>query len=157
MKIRFRGQNCPIQLTKYAHGNPALLILDEESGQRIAVASVNLPRGQVGEGEIAIKDWSENEGMLAALIEAGVVSQPLREVLSGFVKIPICTLLMKHRTQGVRGQGRGQDRLTIKQHMLKLRNDPANLHRYLGYLDRLAAARCRARRSVELNAPGLVQ
>lgn len=44
--------------------------------------------------EIGIKDYSENEGLLAVLIHNKIVSQPIRKVRSGFVEIPICKLLV---------------------------------------------------------------
>lgn len=42
--------------------------------------------------EWAIKNWSENEGMLDRLVEAGVVNHPHRFVRSGWVMVPVCTL-----------------------------------------------------------------
>jgi hypothetical protein len=44
--------------------------------------------------EMAIKDYSENAGLLQVLIDAGVVSEPVGYVRSGFVEIPVCDLLM---------------------------------------------------------------
>ena len=42
--------------------------------------------------EWAIKDWSENAGMLDVLIENGIVYPPHRYIRSGFVIVPICRL-----------------------------------------------------------------
>jgi hypothetical protein len=41
-----------------------------------------------------IKDYSENEGMLEALEEAGIVKFAYKDVQVGFVTIPICKLLI---------------------------------------------------------------
>lgn len=43
-------------------------------------------------GELAIKDYSENEGMLEALIYHGYIKPPHRYIRSGYVDIPICKL-----------------------------------------------------------------
>lgn len=42
--------------------------------------------------EIAVKNWSENEGMLDVLIANNIVCPPHRWVESGFVLVPICRL-----------------------------------------------------------------
>jgi hypothetical protein len=76
---------------RYGNGRVALSAYDEEGC--IAKLSVNIAYYPLAEDEIAIKDYSENEGVLEDLIEMGVVSEPLRYVLQGFVHIPICKLL----------------------------------------------------------------
>jgi hypothetical protein len=42
--------------------------------------------------EVAIKNYSENEGVLSLLVKEGVVLAPHRYELSGYVKIPVCKL-----------------------------------------------------------------
>jgi hypothetical protein len=44
--------------------------------------------------EVAIKNYSENEGILDVLIANKIVSEPLRIVKQEFVEIPICKLLV---------------------------------------------------------------
>jgi len=43
-------------------------------------------------GEILIKDYSENEGMLDALVAAGVVSDTGRRIQSEYAVIPVAKL-----------------------------------------------------------------
>jgi hypothetical protein len=45
------------------------------------------------EGEVAVKDWSENEGMLNFLVENNFIEKPHRFVEQGYVRIPICKLI----------------------------------------------------------------
>lgn len=71
----------------------SITLIDAEDGIPFAVATVNLPDEKLEENEIAIKNHSENEGILWALQEAGIVGQVKREVQSGFVRIPIVELL----------------------------------------------------------------
>ena len=47
------------------------------------------------EGNVFIKDWSENEGTLAALQAAGIIGAPVREVKAGFAIAYECPLLVE--------------------------------------------------------------
>ena len=95
MRVKFKEWNCDVEFAMYAKGNPAIRLSDANTGEPVAVASVNLDGiAEVKKGEIAIKDYSENEGIWKALFLAGIVSKPLRHVQSGFVTIPICKLLI---------------------------------------------------------------
>lgn len=75
---------------QYSDGSKCLQITGD--GEDIATASVNI--GRLPEGLIAIKDYSENEGILAWLIENKIVSEPIAHRESGYVNIPICKLLV---------------------------------------------------------------
>jgi hypothetical protein len=70
----------------------AIQIYDRAERECVCTASVNV--GGLESGHIAIKDYSENEGILAWLIENKIVSKPVRFVGSGYVEIPICKLLV---------------------------------------------------------------
>lgn len=54
-------------------------------------ATVNI-EGLQGD-EVAIKNYSENEGLLDTLMELGVIEPPHRRVPSGFVMIDICNMV----------------------------------------------------------------
>ena len=43
-------------------------------------------------GEVAIKNYSENEGILSALVSAGIVKEPHRYIWQERVRIPVCIL-----------------------------------------------------------------
>lgn len=74
----------------------ALLISESGSQQREATATVNLAAyGEFpAEGNVFIKDYAENEGMLAALIKAGIISEPVRIVPCGFAEAYECKVLI---------------------------------------------------------------
>lgn len=75
----------------YADGVPALRL--SQDGEPLMVASTYV--GPLQGGTIAIKNYSENEGVEQDLIEAGVIShKPVGFVKSGFVSIPIYQLLI---------------------------------------------------------------
>ncbi len=71
--------------------------------------------GSVGISEKCLKNWSENEGMLDALVAAGVVKPTGQTVRSGFVEVSVCELQppfreVSHaeRVEQTRGNGRGR-------------------------------------------------
>ena len=85
-----------MKFAKYQHNNrTAIELVDAEDGEPIAIATTNLVNEQLAEGEIAIKDYFGNEGMLHCLVNAKIVSLPSRYVSMGFVQIPICKILIK--------------------------------------------------------------
>jgi hypothetical protein len=91
--IQFKKYKCRIEKMKYSNGRIALKLTDVNDGSPVAVASVNLVDEDLANNEIAIKNHSENEGMLDVLVKANLVSKPIRYVQSGYVVIPICKLL----------------------------------------------------------------
>lgn len=48
---------------------------------------------EVEDDEVIIKDYSENEGILPAMIKAEIISKPHETVNSGYVKLHICQLI----------------------------------------------------------------
>ncbi len=70
-----------------------LSIVDAETKESLVTASVNLPEIELLEGEMLIKDYSENEGVLLGLVNAGVVEHTGKEVPIGYVTIPIVKIL----------------------------------------------------------------
>ncbi len=85
--IKFKNWKCNIEYGQYGTGATALSLIDHVDGEPVATASVNLmkedidPRirvdvqssAELPKDHVYIKTWSENEGMVEALIEAGIV------------------------------------------------------------------------------------
>ena len=92
--IKFQKWYCDIVFSKYLNDRTAIMLTDVDDGSPVAIASVNLPDTAMDDDEIAIKDYSENEGILEVLVENKIVSEPIRFVKSGYVEIPICKLLI---------------------------------------------------------------
>lgn len=92
-KGKYSGEvyNLSLTVSKYANGQTALQLYDMADGLPYAVASVAVDC-ELKENEVAIKDYSENEGILNSLIKNDIVEKPHRYTSSGFVKIPICIL-----------------------------------------------------------------
>lgn len=94
MEVQFKEWACTAEFNSYQEGNAiAIELIETQTGEPVAVATVNIDG--LMHDEVAIKDYSENEGMLMALILAGIVKPPHRYVRSGFVTIPIVRLELK--------------------------------------------------------------
>lgn len=84
-KVTFRNWKCIAKTAEYHDGATALLLVDEEDGSPVATASVYLAPETIGRDDVPsdgihrdqcyIKTWSENEGLLEALEEAGIVKK----------------------------------------------------------------------------------
>jgi hypothetical protein len=96
--IEFKGYHCLLMKQHYASNDRvALQLIDKEDGGPVAMATVNIPDAELADGEIIVKNYSENEGMLEALVTAGYAEDTRRSVASGFISAPVCKLL-KHGT-----------------------------------------------------------
>jgi hypothetical protein len=93
--VRFKGWVCEVRQGRYDNGRTALTLVDAEDGQPVATATVNVPHEPLAADECFVKDYAENEGMLAALEAAGVVKATGRTVWTGRVQVPVCELLAR--------------------------------------------------------------
>ena len=96
MRVRFKNWNCYLNKRLYNSNGIALTLADEIDGHTVAVCTVNVPDLPLEADEVVIKDYSENEGMLYALVSAGVVSEPIGYHQQGYVEMPICKVLRTH-------------------------------------------------------------
>jgi hypothetical protein len=93
------GRTFNVRLEKAEYNNSAIclqLLNDggDEDGLPFAVCTVYIPHEQLDEDEVAVKDYSENEGMLQYLIKNKVVKLPHRYAKTGYVTVPICRILI---------------------------------------------------------------
>lgn len=114
-RVRFKSWDCIVQKRQYGNGRTALELVDAEDGSPIAKATVNLPDVALGRNQVLVKSYSENEGMLEALVAAGVVKPTGETIRSGFVEVAVCDLEPPFRevshAEGVdRTRGRGRSR-----------------------------------------------
>ena len=95
MDVKFKQWECSLAFGEYQNGRTILFLNDNATLEDVLCASVNLPDEAIGSNEIAIKNYSENKGVLDVLIEYKVVSKPKRYVNLTHVSVPICELLMQ--------------------------------------------------------------
>ena len=90
MTVKFKKWICEVSKGQYGNGNTALQLYDYEG--LVATATVNMGI-KLPEDQAYIKDYSENEGMVSALKEAGiVVGDAISFVHSGYVEIALYKL-----------------------------------------------------------------
>lgn len=67
-------------------------LIEVETGEPYAVATSVLQELNMIEGYVAVKDYSENTGMLRFLIDNDIVEPPVTFLKQGFVDFPICKI-----------------------------------------------------------------
>lgn len=82
-----------MSLGAYENGRLAIEFVEVGSHQLLMRATINLPDLPLEEGEVFIKSWSENSGLLQWMIEEGIISSPIEEIPLEFVKAHKCKLL----------------------------------------------------------------
>lgn len=93
IKVKFKSWNCYVVFTRYRDNDRiAILLKDTSDSEPVATATINLPDVPLENDEVIIKDYSENEGMVECLAEAGIITSVVDWVKTGFVKAPICRL-----------------------------------------------------------------
>ena len=86
-----KGHDVYLEKHLYSTNNrTAVAAYERGTGETVMFLTVNLPNENLKEGYVAIKNHSENEGILDELI----VDNPIKYVKSGHVSIPICKLLI---------------------------------------------------------------
>ena len=97
VKFMFNGREFIIYPAKYSNNNNLALLFrreEDDESDYYGVISVNtalkLPNNMA-----AIKDYSENEGILKSLIEQGIVEKTTSYISSGYVEIPVVKI--KHQ------------------------------------------------------------
>lgn len=106
MNVKFLDYDCTVRFAEYANGcGTCIHLLEATTGEPIATATIAAPGLRLNSAVI-IKDYSENNGMLDALIDAGVVMAPLGTLRTGFEYSPVCPLtteaIHEARDQGLR-------------------------------------------------------
>ena len=96
--IIFEGKTLFIQEETYAMTNHIKLTLmwfDDKLGGLVPfmVATADVEHVELAEDEVLIKDYSENKGIMPALIKAGIIAKPHDKVASGFIFLHICQLI----------------------------------------------------------------
>lgn len=81
-----------IDLKKYGNNRPAMILIHHETKQSYAVVSVNTPWLELEPGEMLVKNYGENEGILLFLISNNIVTDTGKLFEQGFVKFPIVKL-----------------------------------------------------------------
>ena len=93
--VPYREYNVDVHLTHYStNGRYALFLVDHETFEPVAVATVNIPDKYITDNEVIVKNYSENEGMLQFLINQQIIDGgKCISFSNGYVMLYICDLL----------------------------------------------------------------
>lgn len=98
MTIKVNNQECEVIFEKYMNGATAINLVclgGEDDGEPYATATINIPRVKLEKDELIVKNYSENEGILDALVEANIVEDTGGKVNVGYAYANICKLKTK--------------------------------------------------------------
>ena len=93
-KVKFKHWNCIPVFKTYSNGRRAISLIDSRDGSPIANATLNLPAVQLERDEVIVKNYSENEGIVQALMEAKIVGPALRSVSTGYVTATVHKIIV---------------------------------------------------------------
>lgn len=94
MEFKYQGYNCKAEFFIYANGNKGIKLIDTDDCSPVTVATTNTDL-ILEEDCVAIKDYSENEGIVYPLMHYDVLSEFVGFIISEFVKIPVFRLSEK--------------------------------------------------------------
>jgi hypothetical protein len=85
-----------VERAMYANGQNAILLYEEGQPYMTATVKVNVP-GEAyypidEEADVVIKNYSENQGILEALVEGGIIEEPHATIGMNFVTLYVCKL-----------------------------------------------------------------
>ena len=81
--VRFTNTVCKIERHRYMNGRAAITLTDEETGEPVATASVNLVDQDLAPDEVAVNHDHPQLGPL--LVEAGILEPAHRSIESRWV------------------------------------------------------------------------
>ena len=112
-QIVFRKKKLVLDYARYKNDRLCITLLEAKSGDEWYVATVNLPDVELGQDEVIIKDYSENEGIFKALVDAGVIVDTGKRVKSGYVSCPVGLIKQHSIPIGIGGAYISRDRDTV--------------------------------------------
>jgi hypothetical protein len=77
----------------YGNGRPAIRLIDAEDGSSFGVLTVNIPEAELGDWEVIVKTWSENESLAKAAIASGRFKDTGRRVPTGWAEAQVWEVL----------------------------------------------------------------
>lgn len=92
-QLKFRGETLTVQKHSYQNGRTALQLVDEYGIPAIK-PTVNVPEIELGDDEVLIKNWSENEGISKVLQENGITKDTGKRIPVNRVEVEKHKLLL---------------------------------------------------------------
>lgn len=92
--VSFRGRECIVLKGMYRSGQIKLWLVAARTREQMGTATVHMPVHALPKDHVLIRDQSDNEGVLKALVEGGIVSEPVNVVTVGPNCLHECRLLV---------------------------------------------------------------
>jgi len=88
--LNINGEECYLEKLHYSQGGRLAIELQCADGSGpFCVATINAPEVRLGPDEIILKNRDGQDAAIQALMEAGIVSKPVRHVQLGWVSEPV--------------------------------------------------------------------
>jgi endonuclease V-like protein UPF0215 family len=89
------AERAAIKKLSYANGDPAWIVYDVDNNEALVTATVNMEASGIhpAPGNVIIKDYSENEGTLEALKNAGIIGGAVKTHPAGWVEVFECPII----------------------------------------------------------------
>lgn len=95
-KVVFNNNSLIVKQAKFPNGQTCLVLAEHSSPNVMYMkASIAIAGEYVGANQTIIKDFSENEGILNALIEAGIVEDTGVTIPTGFCEGHVVNILVE--------------------------------------------------------------
>lgn len=93
-QIVFQGKNYfVVQSTYPTTAHIRLDIVEVKTGLPFMFATADLEHVELDEDEVLIKNYSENQGILKALVAGGIIYRSHAKVEAGFERLNICQII----------------------------------------------------------------
>ncbi|GIK44893.1 MAG: DUF4313 domain-containing protein [Anaerolineae bacterium] len=88
-EIKALGHEIELMAVRYGNGRPAIVMADKEDGLPFGNLSTNLPDVHLGQNEIFIKTWSENNSLRQPALDSGLFRDTGRRVPVGHAEAEV--------------------------------------------------------------------
>ena len=92
--ITIYGFSCVPVFRRYADNDRIAIVLRTPEGEPVATATINQPGFNLEPDQVLIKDYAENQGILNALVNAGIIEDTGISVPVGHAEARLCRLLI---------------------------------------------------------------
>ena len=90
IRFPFGEKELLVKREKYPNGNIALVAYDGDGEYATLSVNTEMLLGEDGDDLVAVKNYSENEGVAVSLYANGIISEPLFWLPIGLTRVPIC-------------------------------------------------------------------
>lgn len=89
-ELKYKEWDCVVKKSRYQNNNNlALILIDKNDGSCVANITINTDEILLEPDLAYVKNYSEGEGMLEALQEAGLIEEIIKTKKVGWVKVPL--------------------------------------------------------------------